>query len=79
MKLEIIVSKLSFHELLMQDTKNGILESFKALGIKVPKSLRKAELAEMLATIFEEKPLYHQPVVEGGSGFALATGSLQTG
>lgn len=58
MKLEIIVSKLSFHELLMQDTKNGILESFKALGIKVSKSLRKAELAEMLATIFEEKPFY---------------------
>lgn len=45
-------------ELLMQDTKVGILDSFKALDIKVSKNLRKAELAEMLASVFEEKPFY---------------------
>lgn len=48
----------TYTELLMLDTKNGILYSFKALDIKVPKSLRKAELAEMLATVFEENPFY---------------------
>lgn len=42
----------------MLDTKNRILDSFKALDIKVSKSLRKAELAEMLATVFEENPFY---------------------
>lgn len=48
----------TYTELLMLDTKNGILDSFKALDIKVSKSLRKAELAEMLAAVFEENPFY---------------------
>ena len=42
----------------MLDTKNGILDSFILLDIKVSNSLRKAELAEMLATVFEENPFY---------------------
>lgn len=48
----------TYQELLMHDTKIGILESFRALGINVSKSLRKGELAEMLASFFEEKPFY---------------------
>lgn len=42
--------------MLMLDTKNGILDVFRALEINVSKRLRKAELAEMLATVFEEDP-----------------------
>ena len=38
----------TYTELLMLDTKNSILDSFKALDIKVSKSLRKAELAEIV-------------------------------
>ena len=48
----------TYTELLKLDTKNGILYSFKALDIKVSKSLKKAELAEMMATVFEENPFY---------------------
>lgn len=48
----------TYHNLLMHDTKIGIIESFKALDINVSKSLRKDVLAEMLATIFEENPFY---------------------
>lgn len=52
------LSYLNYHNFLLQDTRVGILESFKALDIKVSKSLRKAELADMLTTVFEEKPFY---------------------
>lgn len=48
----------TYTDLLMLGTKNGILDSFKALGIKVSKNLRKGELADMLASVFEEKPFY---------------------
>ena len=48
----------TYIELLMLDTKNSILDSFKALDIKVSKSLRKAELAEIMAKVFEENPFY---------------------
>lgn len=48
----------TYTELLILDTKIGILDSFRALDIKVSKSLRKAELAEMLATVFEENLFY---------------------
>ena len=48
----------TYTELLILDTKIGILDSFRALDIKVSKSLKKAELAEMLATVFEENPFY---------------------
>lgn len=54
-KYELICS---YMDLLEAGTKNNILESFAALDIKVSKSLRKAELAEMLATVFEENPFY---------------------
>ena len=42
----------------MLDTKIGILDSFKVLGIKVSKGLRKIDLADRLASVFEEKPFY---------------------
>lgn len=59
MKKSIISNEVtSYTELLTLDTKNGILNSFKALDIKVSKSLKKAELADMLATVFEENPFY---------------------
>ena len=57
-KSELDVSALSFRDLVMMDTKDGILNSFQELEIKVPKSLRKGELAEMLNSVFEEKPFY---------------------
>lgn len=51
-------SRIDYTGILIQDTKAGILDSLQTLGIKVSKSLRKAELADMLATVFEEKPFY---------------------
>lgn len=56
--MEFTINNNRYTELLMLDTKNGILDSFKVLDIKVSKSIRKAELAEMLATVFEENPFY---------------------
>jgi hypothetical protein len=55
---EYKIPNLTFQDLVMLDTKVGILNSFQALDVKVSKSLRKAELADMLATVFEEKPFY---------------------
>lgn len=52
------LSNIVYLDLLLQGKKINILDSFKALDIKVSKSLRKAELAEMLATVFEENPFY---------------------
>lgn len=57
-KSDLDDSALSFRDLVMMDTKVGIMDSFQALDIIVSKSLRKAELAEMLNSVFEEKPFY---------------------
>lgn len=57
-KVDFVSANLSFHDLVMLDTKAGILDSFQALGIKISKRLRKGELADMLASVFEEKPFY---------------------
>lgn len=57
-KVDLVNENLSFHDLVMLDTKVGILESFQALDIQVAKSLRKGELADMIASVFEEKPFY---------------------
>ena len=57
-KVRTVVPSPSFYELVMLDTKAGILDSFHAQEIKVSKSLRKSELADMLASVFEEKPFY---------------------
>lgn len=56
--MQMVSKGYTYTELLLLDTKNGVLDSFKALDIKVSKSRRKAELAEMLATVFEENPFY---------------------
>lgn len=56
--MQMVSKGYKYTELLLLDTKNGILDSFKALDIKVSKSCRKAELAKMLATVFEENPFY---------------------
>lgn len=52
------VPNLTFRNLVMLDTKAGILESIQALNIKVSKSLRKGVLADVLASVYEEKPFY---------------------
>ena len=52
------ISNFTFCDLVMLNTKAGILDSFQALGIKISKRLRKGELADMLASVFEEKPFY---------------------
>lgn len=57
-KVDLVSANLSFHDLVMLDTKAGILESFQALDVKASKNLRKGELADMLASVFEEKPFY---------------------
>ena len=49
---------LTYTELLLLDTKVGILNSFQALGIHVVKSKKKAELAELMNEVFMEKPFY---------------------
>lgn len=56
--MQMVSKGYTYTELLLLDTKIGILDSFKALDIKVSKSRCKAELAEMLATVFEENPFY---------------------
>lgn len=56
LKQDTLISDQTYSELLMQDTKVNILQSFEALGIQVSKSLRKGELVEMLASVFDEKP-----------------------
>lgn len=57
-KSELDFSALSFRELVMMDTKVGILDSFQALDIQVSKSILKGELADMMTSVFEEKPFY---------------------
>ena len=57
-KVDLVSANLSFHDLVMLDTKAGILESFQALDVKASKNLRKGELADMMASVFEEKPFY---------------------
>lgn len=52
------ISNFTFRDHVMLNTKAGILDSFQALGIKISKRLRKGELADMLASVFEEKPFY---------------------
>lgn len=56
LKQDTLISDQTYSELLMQDTKVNILQSFEALGIQVSKSLRKGELVEMLASVFDGKP-----------------------
>lgn len=46
----------SYRNLLNQDTKPGLFNSLKAIEIKVPKSLKKDDLVDMLNTVFTEKP-----------------------
>lgn len=58
LKQDTLIPDQTYRELLMQDTKVNILKSFEALGIQISKSLRKGNLAEMLASVFEEKPFY---------------------
>lgn len=58
LKQDTLISDQTYSEFLMQDTKVNILRSFEALGIQVSKSLRKGELVEMLASVFDEKPFY---------------------
>ena len=55
--LDIDIS-ITYRDILMLDTKANILESFEMLGMQVPKSLHKAELADMMATFFDEAPFY---------------------
>lgn len=58
LKQDTLISDQTYSELLMQDTKVNILRSFEALGIQVSKSLRKGELVEMFASVFDEKTFY---------------------
>lgn len=52
------LSECGFRELLQSDTKDGLVKSLKALGIKVSARLKKGELVDMLDSIFTEKPFY---------------------
>jgi len=58
LKQDSLITDQTYSELLMQDTKVNILKNFEALSIQVSKSLRKGELVEMLASVFDEKPFY---------------------
>lgn len=48
----------NFKDLLLTDTKCNILQSLQMLGLKASKGLRKAELADIVATVFDENPFY---------------------
>lgn len=46
----------TFGDLLMANTKVGLYESLKALGVKFSTKLKKAEIADMIEAIFVENP-----------------------
>lgn len=58
MKAFSMTYDLSYKELLMADTKQGLYYSLSTLGLNVAKKLKKSEFADLLESVFCEKPFY---------------------